>query len=70
MDNTITGLIGILLFLAFIGGLANSIGATPFIIIVMIIGAMAVYDFYESVRDARKEAAEKANISPTASLES
>ncbi|MBL4747542.1 MAG: hypothetical protein JKY17_01730 [Magnetovibrio sp.] len=59
MDNTITGLIGIMLFLAFIGGLAHSIGATPFIIIVIIIGALAVYDFYESVRDARKEAADK-----------
>ena len=55
MDNTITGLFGILLFLAFVGGLAHSIGATPFIIIVIIIGAMAVYDFYESVRDERKQ---------------
>ena len=54
MDNTITGLIGILLFLAFVGGLAHSIGATPFIVIVVIIGAMAAYDYYESVRDSRK----------------
>ena len=56
MDNAITGLIGILLFLAFVGGLAHSIGATPFIVIVFIIGAMAVYDYYESVRDSRKSA--------------
>jgi len=63
MTNTITGLFGILLFLAFIGGLAESIGAVPFIVIVLIIGAMALYDFYESVRDARKEAADKATIS-------
>lgn len=54
MDNAITGLIGILLFLAFVGGLAHSIGATPFIVIVVIIGSMAVYDYYESVRDSRK----------------
>jgi len=57
MTNTITGLFGILTFLAFIGGLAHSIGAMPFIIIVIMIGAMAVYDFYESVRDARKHTA-------------
>ena len=56
MDNAITGLIGILLFLAFVGGLAHSIGATPFIVIVVMIGAMAVYDYYESVRDSRKSA--------------
>lgn len=64
MDNTITGLIGILMFLAFIGGLAHSIGATPFIIIVLIIGAMAVYDFYESVRDERKAANSKSSKAP------
>ncbi|PHS78721.1 MAG: hypothetical protein COB59_05560 [Rhodospirillaceae bacterium] len=61
MDNTIAGLFGILLFLAFVGGLAFSIGAVPFIIIVAIIGVMAVYDFYESVRDERKAAAHKAS---------
>jgi len=59
MDNNIAGLFGIVLFLAFIGGLAESIGKTPFIVIVVIIGAMAVYDYYESVRDQRKEAAAK-----------
>ena len=64
MDNAITGLIGILLFLAFIGGLAHSIGATPFIIIVVIIGVMAVYDYYESVRDARKPKNPEASKAP------
>jgi len=57
MTNLITGLVGIVLFLAFIGGLAETIGALPFVLIVVIIGAMASYDFYESVRDARQEAA-------------
>ncbi|MCK5167292.1 MAG: hypothetical protein KAQ66_08225 [Rhodospirillaceae bacterium] len=52
--NTITGFIGIALFVAFIGGLAESIGALPFIIIVSIISAMAIYDFVESVRSERK----------------
>ena len=52
--NTVTGFIGIVLFIAFIGGLAESIGALPFVIIVSIIGAMAIYDFVESVRNERK----------------
>lgn len=60
MDNNIAGLFGIVLFLAFIGGLAESIGKVPFMVIVVIIGAMAAYDYYESVRDQRKEAAAKA----------
>jgi len=60
MDNIITGIIGVALFLAFIGGLAQSIGKVPFIIIVALISAMALYDFYENLRDARKQAADKA----------
>jgi len=60
MTNLITGLIGIVLFLAFVGGLAQSIGAVPFILIVIIIGAMALYDFYESVRESRQQDAAKA----------
>lgn len=63
MDNIITGAFGIGLFLAFIGGLAQSIGAVPFIVIVTIIGALASYDYYENVRDARREAAMKAAAS-------
>lgn len=55
MDNIITGIFGIGLFVAFVGGLAQSIGAMPFIIIVVGIGAMAVYDLYENIRDAGKE---------------
>ncbi|PCI40804.1 MAG: hypothetical protein COB46_06130 [Rhodospirillaceae bacterium] len=61
MDNTIAGLFGILIFLAFVGGLAISIGSVPFMVIVAIIGVMAVYDFYESVRDERKAATDKAS---------
>jgi len=62
MDNTIAGLFGILIFLAFVGGLAVSIGSVPFMVIVAIIGVMAVYDFYESVRDERKAATDKSNV--------
>ena len=61
MDNIITGFIGIAMFLAFIIGLAQSIGELPFIIIVGGISMMAVYDFYENLRDARREAAAKAS---------
>lgn len=53
MDNIITGIIGIAIFLAFVGGLAETIGATPFVIIVVVIGSMAVYDLYENIRDNR-----------------
>lgn len=60
MDNIITGLFGIAIFVAFIGGLAHSIGATPFIVIVVLIGAMALYDLYENVTGARKESLEQA----------
>lgn len=67
MDNIITGAIGMAMFMAFIGGLAESIGALPFIVIVVAISAMALYDYYENLRDARKEAADKAQ---SASLES
>ncbi len=54
MDNKITGILGVGLFLAFIGGLAESIGKLPFVIIVMIVGAMALYDLYESTRSKGK----------------
>ena len=60
MDNNIAGLFGITLFLAFVIGLAESIGKVPFMVIVAIIGAMAVYDYYESIVEQRKEAAAKA----------
>lgn len=56
MDNTITGLFGVLLFGVFIVGLAESIDALPFTLIVVVVCALAGYDFYESVRDARKAA--------------
>lgn len=60
MDNIITGAFGLVVFMAFIGGLAHSIDKLPFTIIVVGISAMALYDFYENVRDARKQANDKA----------
>ncbi len=50
MDNLITGLIAVAVFLAFVLGLANSIGAIPFTIIVLIVSAMIVTDFYQSAK--------------------
>lgn len=54
MINIITGIIALAIFLSFVIGLAVSINSVPFIIIVSIIGMLAVYDFYESIRDSRK----------------
>ena len=51
MDNLITGVIGLVIFLAFIIGLAESINAIPFMVIVGIVSCMAAFDFYESARD-------------------
>lgn len=51
MDNIITGAISVIIFLLFVGGLAESIGAAPFIIIVAIVGIMLLIDFYESAKE-------------------
>ncbi len=55
MDNIITGAIAVAIFLAFTGGLAESIGAIPFILIVIIVGAMLLVDFYQSARSGLEE---------------
>ena len=52
MDNMISGLIAAAIFIPFVVGLAVSIGAAPFAIIVVIVVAMMLFDFYQSVRDA------------------
>ena len=54
MDNIITGAIAVAIFLAFAGGLAESIGAVPFIMIVIIVGVMLLVDFYESAKEGLK----------------
>ena len=50
MDSIITGVIGIALFLLFVGGLAESIGAPPFILIVIVICGAAIYGMYEEIK--------------------
>lgn len=59
MDNLITGLIGVALFLAFVLGLAHSIGQLPFVIIVLIVCALLCFDFYQSARQGLAEEKEK-----------
>ena len=56
MTNLITGLIGLLLFSAFVIGLAQSIstgfagflGGLPFIVIVAAVLCMVAYDFWDN----------------------
>ncbi len=53
MDSIITGVIGIALFLLFVGGLAESIGAPPFIIIVVVVCGAAIYGLYEDIQSSK-----------------
>ena len=50
MDRIITGILGIALLVLFVGGLAQSIGQLPFILIVIFICGLAVYGLYEELR--------------------
>ena len=54
MDNLITGVLAAAVFIAFAGGLANSIGATPFIIIVVAVVGMMLVDLVQSARAGLK----------------
>ncbi len=51
MDNLISGFIAAAIFIPFVGGLAVSIGAVPFAVIVLIVVAMMLFDFFQSARD-------------------
>ena len=50
MDNLIAGVVASALFLAFVLGLANSIGEPPFMIIVAIVSVMMLVDLVQAVR--------------------
>ena len=58
----IMGLLGTALFLIFIGGLSKSIssgfagfeGGLPFMVIAIVVGGMAVYDFFDECVRRRK----------------
>lgn len=49
MDNMITGILSALVFIAFVAGLAESIGAVPFMIIVGIVCLMLLVDLTQSI---------------------
>ena len=58
MDNIITGVLSASLFIAFVAGLAESIGEVPFIIIVGIVSVMVLVDLTQSIKQgisARKQ---------------
>lgn len=50
MDNIITGTLSALLFMAFVIGLAVSINAVPFMIIVGIVCLMVLTDLLQSLK--------------------
>ena len=59
MDNIITGAIAVAIFLAFVLGLAHSIGELPFVLIVVIVSAMICTDFYQSAKQGLEEERQK-----------
>lgn len=61
MDNIITGVISVALFAAFTIGLAESIGALPFAIIVGLVIIMVVSDLLPSIRNGLAEQRAKKN---------
>jgi len=58
MDNLITGVIAVGIFLWFVLGLAASIGTIPFGIIVVIVSGLIVTDFYQSAKEGLSEGKE------------
>ncbi|MBL4756205.1 MAG: hypothetical protein JKY32_00760 [Rhizobiales bacterium] len=55
MDIVFSTIVGAVIFLTFVIGLAVSIGSLPFAIIVAFVSAMMLYDFYQTSRDALKK---------------
>ena len=51
MDNIITGAISVGIFMAFVLGLAGSIKALPFALIVVAVCAMLCTDYFQSARE-------------------
>lgn len=51
MDNIITGAISVVIFMAFVLGLADSIKELPFVVIVVAVCAMLCTDYVQSARE-------------------
>ncbi|MBC8211942.1 MAG: hypothetical protein H8E21_12845 [Gammaproteobacteria bacterium] len=59
MDNLITGLIAVGIFLTFVIGLAVSIGSIPFGVIVAAVTVMILVEFFQSAKQGLQEEKEK-----------
>jgi len=59
MDNIITGAISVAIFMAFVLGLAGSIKALPFAIIVIVVCAMLCTDYFQSAREGLQSTKDK-----------
>jgi choline-glycine betaine transporter len=59
MDNIITGAIAVSIFLAFVLGLAESISALPFAIIVIAVCLMILTDFFQSAKESLQDERQK-----------
>ncbi len=57
MDNLISGVFAVSIFTAFVGGLAHSIGALPFAIIVAAVVIAVLVDFVQSAKASLAEEA-------------
>ena len=55
MDNMISGLLGAFVFVAFVAGLAESIGEAPFIIIVGFVIILMLIDLKQSIKEGLAE---------------
>ncbi len=64
MDNFITGAIAVVIFLAFVLGLAHSIGVLPFALIVIVVSAMLCTDYYQSAKEGFQEERNKKSTPP------
>lgn len=53
VSNLVAGIIGIILFCGFLGIMMAWVKALPLIVIMCIVIAMMLYDFYKSMRDIR-----------------
>ena len=50
MDEAISAIFGAIIFTAFVGGLAESIGTIPFYLIVILVVVLMGYEAYEEVQ--------------------
>jgi hypothetical protein len=54
MDNLISSIIAVTVFLAFVIGLAVSIKSIPFAIIVLLVSIMVLIEFFQSAKEGLK----------------